>query len=78
MLLCADRNDRVVRYSLGATPQALAVSTYTYDSLPAAERRALPAAADVAAALDAPLRYQGQQLTLAEYIQRIARESDEQ
>jgi predicted nuclease of restriction endonuclease-like (RecB) superfamily len=51
LLLCADRNDTVVRYSLGATNAPVAVALYTYDDLPAAEKQALPAADDVAAAM---------------------------
>ncbi|MGI9158043.1 MAG: hypothetical protein ACR2FG_15660 [Marmoricola sp.] len=50
----------------------MAVSTYTYDTLPPAERQALPAAAEVAGALDAPVQYHGQQLTLAEYLEQLA------
>jgi hypothetical protein len=55
LLLCADRNKRVVRYSLGNTAQPMAVSTYTYDTLPPAEQWAPPAADEVAAALDTPV-----------------------
>lgn len=44
ILLCTDRNEAVVQYSLGGTPQPVAVSTYTYDALPAAEKQALPSA----------------------------------
>jgi nuclease YhcG-like protein len=71
LLLCADRNERVVRYSLGNTAQPMAVSTYTYDTLPPAEQRALPAADEVAAALDTPVQVHGHQLSLAEYIERL-------
>lgn len=52
ILLCTDRNEAVVRYSLGATDQPLAVSTYTYDALPAPEKQALPSAEALAAALE--------------------------
>jgi predicted nuclease of restriction endonuclease-like (RecB) superfamily len=51
ILLCTDRNEAVVRYSLGATPQPVAVSTYTYDTLPSAEKQALPSADTLTAAL---------------------------
>lgn len=51
ILLCTDRNEAVVRYALGGTPHPVAVSTYTYDTLPAAERQALPSADALAAAL---------------------------
>ena len=54
ILLCAGRNDRVVRYSLGGAASPMAVADYTYDTLPAAERSALPAAEDIAAVLDTP------------------------
>lgn len=52
ILICGGRNDHTVRYALGHTESALAVSTYTYDSLPEAERRALPTAEQITAALD--------------------------
>lgn len=55
ILLCAGRNDRVVRYSLGGAASPMAVADYTYDTLPAAERSALPTAEDLAAVLDSPL-----------------------
>ncbi len=42
--LCAGRNDNVVRYSLANTTAPLAVADYTYDSLPAHERDAVPTA----------------------------------
>ncbi len=42
ILLCADRNERVVRYALRAAAAPMAVATYTYDKLPAAEKDALP------------------------------------
>ena len=58
LLLCADRNDTVVRYSLGATNAPMAVASYTYDDLPAAERQALPPADDVAAAMKEILSFE--------------------
>jgi len=66
ILLCADRNERVVRYSLSGAGAPLAVATYTYDGLPAAEQRQLPDANELAAVLDAPVHYHGRQVTLAE------------
>lgn len=54
ILLCAGRNDRVVRYSLGGAASPMAVADYTYDTLPDAERNALPAAEDLTAVLDGP------------------------
>ena len=71
ILLCADRSERVVRYSLGNTRHPMAVSTYTYDSLPAEERAALPAAADVIDAVERGVEVHGEQLTLAEYFSRV-------
>ena len=52
ILICGSRNDHTVRYSLGQTEAPMAVSTYTYDTLPAAERNALPDEEKLTAALD--------------------------
>ncbi|TFD83523.1 DUF1016 domain-containing protein [Cryobacterium lactosi] len=52
ILICGSRNEHTVRYSLGSATSPMAVSTYSYDTLPAAERNALPAAEQLAAALD--------------------------
>jgi predicted nuclease of restriction endonuclease-like (RecB) superfamily len=52
ILICGSKNDHTVRYALGRTDSPMAVSTYTYDSLPAAEQRALPAADELTAAFD--------------------------
>lgn len=41
----------VVRYALRSTSAPIAVSAYTYKSLPAAERAALPTAGTLAAAI---------------------------
>ena len=60
-----------MRYSLGNTAQPMAMSTYAYDTLPPAEQRALPAADEVAAALNAPMQVHGQELSPAEYIARL-------
>lgn len=46
ILVCADRNERVVRYALRAAAAPMAVATYTYDKLPAAEKDALPNLSD--------------------------------
>ena len=43
-MLCAGRNDNVVRYSLANTTAPLAVAHYTYETLPAQERDAVPTA----------------------------------
>lgn len=52
ILICGDRNAHTVRYALGQVGAPMAVSTYTYDALPAAEREVLPNADQIAAALD--------------------------
>lgn len=51
ILLCSGRNEQVVRYALGRSTAPMAVSTYTYESLPAEEKAALPAAETLTAAL---------------------------
>ncbi len=52
ILICGSKNDHTVRYALGRTDSSMAVSTYTYENLPAAEQRALPAADELTAAFD--------------------------
>jgi len=42
ILLCAGRNDNVVRYALAGTSSPLAVADYTYDTLPPALQQAAP------------------------------------
>ncbi len=42
ILLCAGRNDNVVRYSLAGSTAPLAVADYSYDALPPAARAAVP------------------------------------
>ncbi len=37
ILICGDKNDHTVRYSLGRAVSPLAVASYTYDSLPACD-----------------------------------------
>lgn len=54
ILLCAGRNERVVRYTLGSSASPMAIADYTYDTLPAAERAAMPPADDLTAVLDTP------------------------
>ena len=51
ILICGDRNDHTVRYALGRSGSPLAVSTYTYDSLPPSEKTALPDADELTSAL---------------------------
>jgi hypothetical protein len=55
ILLCAGRNDNVVRYSLAGTTAPLAVADYTYDALPASARDAVPADTELATAAGAIL-----------------------
>lgn len=52
ILLCSGKNESVVRYSLSAASGALAVSSYTYESLPAEEQAALPDADRILQAFD--------------------------
>lgn len=52
ILICGSRNDHTVRYALNQSNAAMAVSTYTYESLPAHERGALPTEDELAAALE--------------------------
>lgn len=54
ILVCSDRNEHTVRYSLRRTDTPMAISTYSYDSLPADERTALPNAAQLTEGLDWP------------------------
>ena len=75
LLLCAGRNESVVRYSLGATNAPMAVAGYTYEALPPQERAALPAASALTAALDGPVDVAGRRLTLAEHIAEFERAS---
>lgn len=50
LLLCTDKNDRVVRYALAGSRQPIAIASY--DLLPPSERAALPSEADLQRALD--------------------------
>jgi len=74
ILMCAGRNDTVVRYALSGAAQPMAVAGYTYDALPAGERAALPSDTRVAAALEAPVDVDGRQMTLAEYLESAGAE----
>ncbi|MFZ2529713.1 MAG: PDDEXK nuclease domain-containing protein [Rhodococcus sp. (in: high G+C Gram-positive bacteria)] len=53
ILLCAGRNDNVVRYSLAGTTAPLAVANYTYDTLPDPIRELVPTDNELATAVDA-------------------------
>jgi predicted nuclease of restriction endonuclease-like (RecB) superfamily len=50
LLLCTDKNDRVVRYALATSTHPMAVASY--DLLPPAERAALPSEADLERAFE--------------------------
>ncbi|MEA5457305.1 PDDEXK nuclease domain-containing protein [Sinomonas sp. JGH33] len=52
ILVCGSKNDRTVRYSLDGAAQPIAVTSYTYETLPAQERAALPSPAEISAALE--------------------------
>lgn len=52
ILICGSRNEHTVRYALGQATAPMAVSTYSYETLPAEEQKALPAAEQIIAALD--------------------------
>jgi len=54
ILICGSRNDRTVRYALRRSASPMAVSTYSYDTLPPSEQEDLPSADQIAAALDRP------------------------
>lgn len=51
ILLCAGRDEQVVRYALGASTMPIAVADYTYDALPATEQQALPGDRELTEAL---------------------------
>ena len=42
ILLCTSRTENTVKYALRASSAPMAIATYTYDTLPAPERAALP------------------------------------
>lgn len=52
ILICGSKNEHTVRYALGRSDSPMAISTYTYESLPPAERNALPGADELSAAFD--------------------------
>jgi predicted nuclease of restriction endonuclease-like (RecB) superfamily len=54
ILLCKSRNDTLVRYALAGSPAPLALTDYTYDTLPPQERGGRPTAAELTAALEPP------------------------
>lgn len=54
ILVCGSRNERTVRYALSRSSTPMAISTYTYETLPPEERQSLPGASKLAEALDWP------------------------
>lgn len=54
ILICAGAAERTVRYALSSAGSPMAVSTYSYESLPADERRSLPSADRIIAAVAPP------------------------
>lgn len=52
ILICGSKNEHTVRYALGRSDSPMAISTYTYESLPPAEQDALPGAEELSAAFD--------------------------
>jgi hypothetical protein len=67
-LLCASKNESVVRYALSGSIAPMAVAGY--DLLPADVRAALPAAAELEEAIAHPI-VNGDQLTVSEYLERL-------
>jgi len=59
ILLCAGRNDNVVRYALAGTSSPLAVADYTYDTLPPALQQAVPTTEQLGTAAAAALSAAG-------------------
>ena len=55
ILLCAARDDRVVRYALAGAAQPLAVADYTYRAVPADTQQMLPTGAELAHVVDEAL-----------------------
>jgi predicted nuclease of restriction endonuclease-like (RecB) superfamily len=51
ILVCGSKNDQTVRYALDGAAKPIAVTAYTYDTLPAEERAALPSPEAITAAL---------------------------
>lgn len=52
ILICGSKNEHSVRYALTRSDSPMAVSTYTYESLPAAEKKALPGEDELSAAFE--------------------------
>ncbi|WP_460461661.1 PDDEXK nuclease domain-containing protein [Arthrobacter pigmenti] len=52
ILICGGKNEHSVRYALARSDSPMAVSTYTYESLPVEEKKALPGEDELSAAFD--------------------------
>lgn len=52
ILVCGSKHEPTVRYALDGSSQPIAVTSYTYDTLPPAEREALPSPEAITAALE--------------------------
>ena len=52
ILICGSKNEHTVRYALGRSTSPMAVASYTYDELPAADRQLVPDEEQLTAALD--------------------------
>lgn len=52
ILVCGPKKERTVRYALDGSSQPIAVTSYTYDALPAEEQAALPSPEAISAALE--------------------------
>jgi predicted nuclease of restriction endonuclease-like (RecB) superfamily len=52
ILVCGSKNEHTVRYALDGAVQPLAVTSYTYDTLPVAEQQALPSPEAIVTALE--------------------------
>ncbi|BBE24297.1 hypothetical protein MN0502_31800 [Arthrobacter sp. MN05-02] len=52
ILICGSSNDHTVRYALSRSESLMAVSTYTYENLFAAEQRLVSGADELTAAFD--------------------------
>lgn len=52
ILICGSKNEHGVRYSLSRSGSPMAISTYTYDALPVAEKQALPGEDELSAAFE--------------------------
>jgi predicted nuclease of restriction endonuclease-like (RecB) superfamily len=55
ILLCSERNERVVRYALAGAAHPIAIADYTYATLPRAQRDSLPTATELANVVDIAL-----------------------